>query len=84
MTNIIQKIIDNKDKIVRIRINGDYYDIDYISVDGVSCYDQLENNDVILHCYLTDTDSHVTENYYFDVEDIKSAKEIKLYKLEEI
>ena len=46
MSNIIQKIIDNKDKIVRIRINGDYYDIDYISVDGVSCYDQLENNDV--------------------------------------
>lgn len=84
MNNIIQKIVDNRNEINAIKIDGNFYNIDYIFVDGVICYDQLKNDDVILHCYLTDTDSHVTENYYFNVEDIKSAKEIKLYKLEEI
>lgn len=84
MTNIIQKIIDNKDKIVGIKIDGDFYDIDYISVDDADCYDQLVADDVILHCYTADTDTNVTENYYFKVKDIKNAKEVKLYKLEEI
>lgn len=73
MTNIIQKIIDNKHKIVGIEIDGNFYNVDYVSV-----------NDVILHCYTTDTDTNVTENYYFDTEDIKNAKEIKLYELKEI
>lgn len=84
MTNIIQKIIDNKHKIVGIKIDGDFYDIDYVSVDDVDCYDQLVADDVILHCYTADTDTNVTENYYFKVKDIKNAKEVKLYELKEI
>lgn len=73
MSNIIQKIIDNKHKIVGIEIDGNFYNVDYVSV-----------NDVILHCYTTNTDTNVTENYYFEVKDIQNAKKIKLYKLEEI
>lgn len=73
MSNIIQKIIDNKHKIVGIEIDGNFYNVDYVSV-----------NDVILHCYTTNTDTNVTENYYVEVKDIQNAKKIKLYKLEEI
>ena len=72
MTNIIQKIIDNKHKIVGIEIDGNFYNVDYVSVNDANCYNQLV------------TDTNVTENYYFEVKDIQNAKKIKLYKLEEI
>ena len=75
MNNIIQKIIDNKHKIVGISINDSFYEVDYISVNA---------DDIILYCYTTDTRTNVTENYYFTKKDIKNAKEVKLYKLEEI
>ena len=84
MSNIIQKIIDNKHKIVGIEIDGSFYNVDYVSVNDANCYNQLVVNDVILHCYTTNTDTNVTENYYFEVKDIQNAKKIKLYKLEEI
>lgn len=74
--NIIQKIIDNRNKIVGIEIDGNFYNVDYIPV--------VAEDKVVLHCYTTDTDRKVTENYYFYMEDIKNAKEIKLYRLEEI
>lgn len=84
MSNIIQKIIDNKHKIVGIEIDGNFYNVDYVSVNDANCYNQLVVNDVILHCYTTNTDTNVTENYYFEVKDIQDAKEIKLYELKEI
>lgn len=84
MTNIIQKIIDNKHKIVGIEIDGNFYNVDYVSIHDTDCHDQLVANDITLYCYITDTSTNVTENYYFDTEDIKNAKEIKLYELKEI
>lgn len=82
---IIQKIIDNADKIVGIKIDGDFYDVDYVSVDDVDCYDQLSNNDVIVNAHSIDNccGSYVM-TFEFTVAELKSAKEIKLYKLEEI
>ena len=37
MTNIIQKIIDNKHKIVGIEIDGNFYNVDYVSVNDANC-----------------------------------------------
>ena len=49
MSNIIQKIIDNKHKIAGIEIDGNFYNVDYVSVDDADCYDQLATDDIILH-----------------------------------
>ena len=85
MTNIIQKIIDNKDKIVGIKIDGNFYDVDYISVDDVDCYDQLAADDIIVNAHTIDNyggDGVMT--FEFTVKEIKNAKEVKLYKLSEV
>ena len=83
--NIIQKIIDNKDKIVGIKLDGNFYDVDYISVDDVDCYDQLAGDDIIITAHTIDTVSDDgVMTFEFTVNEIKTAKEVKLYKLEEI
>ena len=77
MTNIIQKIIDNKDKIVGIKIDGNFYDVD--------CYDQLAADDIIVNAHTIDNyggDGVMT--FEFTVKEIKNAKEVKLYKLSEV
>lgn len=84
MDNIIQKIIDNKDKIVGIRINEEYYEWGCVCVDDQYCYDQFSPSDVIIYnAYQIDVDKGVIR-YNFTVEDIKNANKVKLYKLEEI
>lgn len=85
MTNIIQKIIDNKDKIVGIKIDGNFYDVDYVSVDDVDCHDQLTDDDVIINAHTIDNCcGSFVMTFEFTVKEIKNAKEVKLYKLEEI
>ena len=81
--NIIQKIIDNKDKIVGIRINGVFYDIDFIGVDGQDCYDQFSPCDTIISAMQIDEFDCVLK-YEFSVMDIENAKDVKVYRLEEI
>jgi len=72
--NIIQKIIDNKDIIVGIEVDDVFYDVDSVLVDDVEVYDMLAPNDDIIWA----------DGHYFTVEEIKNAKDVKLYKLEEI
>lgn len=85
MDNIIQKIIDNKDKIVGLRFNGSFYDVDYVSVDDVDCYDQLANDDVIITAHTIDTvGGDGVMVFEFTVAELKVQKDVKLYRLEEI
>ena len=73
--NIFKKIIDNKNKLVGIRVNGVYYHVEYVEVDiigdfrYVSTY-QIDDRD----CYI---------GYDFYTEDLENA-EVKLYELKEI
>ena len=83
MTNIIQKIIDNKSKITGIKLNGIFYEVSYVSVDDVDCFDQLAPNDIIVSAYLVDEYDCVLK-YEFTVEEIKKANDVKLYKLSEV
>lgn len=81
--NIIQKIIDNKDKIVGIRINGVFYDVDFVGVDGQDCYDQFSRYDTIISAHQVDEFDCVLK-YEFRVGNIKDDQDVKLYRLKEI
>lgn len=81
--NIIQKIINNKDNITGITIDGTFYDVSFIGVDGQDCYDQMAPTDTIVSAYQVDEFDCVLK-YDFTVEFIKNAKEVKLYRFEEI
>ena len=85
MTNIIQKVIDNKDSIIGIRIDGVFYDVEYVSVDDAEVFDMLAD-DIIIRAYQVDsTDTYRNLlDYEFTVKDLKDSKEVKLYRLEEI
>lgn len=77
MNNIIQKIIDNKHKITAVELDGVYYKVDFIS--DVTTTDS--HVIVYSHTYARGGDLVIK---HLTVGDIKNAKEVKLYKLEEI
>ena len=83
MRNIIQKIIDHKNEITGIRINGEFYDVDTALVGDVDCFDQFAPTDVIITAHQVNSYGCVSK-YEFTVEYIEKAKGVKLYRLEEI
>lgn len=70
--NIIQKIIDNKDKITAIEIDGEHIRVDFVS--DVMTTD----SHVIIYYHTYARGCHLT------VGDIKNAKNVKLFVEKEI
>ena len=70
--NIIQKIVDNKDKITAIEIDGEHIRVDFIS-DVITT-----DSHVIIYYHTYACGKHLT------VGDIKNAKNVKLFVEKEI
>ena len=82
MTNIIQRIIDNKNDIAGIRVNGIFYSVDYVMVDEQLCCDEFCPDDIIMRAYqIGGYDNYI--EYELSVGQLLVSN-VKLYKLQEI
>ena len=89
----LKKIFENYSEITGVRVNGIFYNVDYINTDITSNYDLddeselqevLENDyDFLLKAYQID-ENECYMGYDFSVQDIVEAKTVILYKLQKI
>ena len=77
MTDIIQKIIDNKDKITAIEINGEHYTVDFVS-------DIITTDSHVMIYYHTYARGGDLMLEHLTVGDIKNGKNVKLFVEKEI
>ena len=75
--NIIQKIIDNKDKITAIEIDGEHIRVDFIS-------DVITTDSHVIIYYHTHACGGDLMSKHLTVGDVKNAKNIKLFVEKEI
>lgn len=74
---IVQKIKDNADKIVGIRLNDEFYDVDMI-------YQYCPSDcHILIEAHQNDSEKGIIK-FEFTAGDINKYKDVKLYKLEEI
>lgn len=77
MSDIIQKIIDNKDKITAIEIDGEHIRVDFIS-------DVITTDSHVIVYYHTYARGGDLMLEHLTVGDIKNAKNVKLFVEKEI
>ena len=77
MSDIIQKIIDNKDKITAIEINGEHYTVDFVS-------DIITTDSHVMIYYHTYARGGDLMLEHLTVGDIKNGKNVKLFVEKEI
>lgn len=75
--NVVQKIKDNADKLVGIRLNDEFYDVDLVYPHCSSDYH------VLIRAHQNDCEKGIVE-FEFNAGNIKSFDNVKLYRLEEI
>lgn len=75
--DIIQKIIDNQDKITSIEVDGERYKVDFIS-------DVITTDSHVLVYYHTYHRGGDLVLQHLTVGDIKNAKDVKIFVEEEI
>ena len=75
--DIVQKIKDNADKLVGIRLNGEFYDVDLVYPHCSSDYHAL------IRAHQNDCEKGIAV-FEFNAGNIKDFKDVKLYRLEEI
>lgn len=81
--DILNKIIKHNTEITGIRVDGVLYNVDYVNTELQDIEDIENFDDTLVYAYQLDEDNMYLE-YFFDVEDIKKAKTVVLYKLQEI
>ena len=86
----LKKIFENYSEIIGIRINGIYYHVNCFDTDTLCNYDfeELLDDEYALDEYIAYTYQLDENNFYleydFTAQDILNAKNVKLYKLQEI
>ena len=82
MKELIQKIIDNQNVIIGIKLDGIFYDVDCVLIGSDTDANDLIGDTELIKAHQIDNDLVI--GYELSVQDIADAKEVKLYKLQEI